>query len=226
MCGYRLPVLLVIVFLLSPTATYTQTSLVQPSTSLSNTADWQFPSAQRYREISIYSGQTFANPQIMSDLGCQHVFLAGARLTGRLITTPHLYIRGNADVKPLALYYRDTGRGREYTYGGGGSVGLQFAPRREMRWLPYFDVDGGFQAFPHDIPLPDTRRVNMMIDFGPGLRIPMHGNNAIKTGVWFFHFSNGNTAPRNPGFDSFMAYAAYTYRNFWPHLRHNRVPAE
>ena len=66
----------------------------------------------------------------------------------------------------------------------------------------------------------------MMIDFGPGLRIPMQGNNAIKTGVWFFHFPNGNTAPRNPGFDSFMAYAAYTYRNFWPHLRHSSVPAE
>jgi hypothetical protein len=129
-------------------------------------------------------------------------------------------------VKPLALYYRDTGRGREYTYGGGGSVGLQFAPRREMRWLPYFDVDGGFQAFPHDIPLPDTRRVNMMIDFGPGLRISMHGNNAIKTGVWFSIFPTEIRRYEIRGVDSFMAYAAYTYRNFWPHLRHNRVPAE
>jgi hypothetical protein len=77
MFGYRLAVLLVIVFLLSPIATYTQTPLVQPSTSLSNTGDWQFPSAQRYREISIYSGQTFANPQIMADLGGQHLFLPG-----------------------------------------------------------------------------------------------------------------------------------------------------
>jgi hypothetical protein len=120
MCCYRLAFSLVIVFLLSPIATYTQTSLVQPSTSLSNTGDWQFPSARRYREISIYSGQTFGNPQIMSGLGGQHLFLARARLTGRLITTPHLYISGNADVRPLALYSRDIEHGREYTYGEAG----------------------------------------------------------------------------------------------------------
>src|ERR1700739_1866059 len=118
MCCDRLAFSLVIVFLLSPIATYTQTSLVQPSTSLSNTGDWQFPSARRYREISIYSGQAFGNPQIMSGLGGQHLFLARARLTGRLITTPHLYISGNADVRPLALYSRDIEHRREYTYGG------------------------------------------------------------------------------------------------------------
>lgn len=174
------------------------------------------PAQHRYREISIYTSQTIANPQIMSDLGGQHLFLAGGRLTSRLITARHLFIGGNADVKPVALYWRSTSHGREYTYGGGGSVGLQFAPRRVTGWQPYFDVDGGFLAFPHDVPLPNTRRVNMMLDFGPGLRIPLRGNDALRTGVWFFHFSNGNTAVRNPGFDSFMVYAAYTYRNFVP----------
>ena len=223
MYSHRLPVLLILVFLLSPIATCAQAPLVRASTSLSDSVDWQFPSAQHYREISIYRAQTIANPQVMSDLGGQHLFVAGARLTGRLISTPHLYVSGNADVKPLALYSQD---GRQYTYGGGGSFGLQFAPRGEVRWQPYFDVDGGFLAFAHDIPLPDTRRVNMMIDFGPGLRIPLPGNSALKTGVWFFHFSNGNTAPRNPGFDSFMVYGAYTHRNFWPHLRHNREPTD
>ena len=107
----------------------------------------------------------------MSDLAGQHLWIAGSRLTGRLITTPHLYFSGNADVKPLALYSRNALQGRDYTYGGGGSVGLQFAPHRELRWRPFFDVDGGFLAFPHGIPLPNTQRVSMQIDFGPGLRV-------------------------------------------------------
>ena len=79
-------------------------------------------------------------------------------------------------------------------------------------------VDGGFLAFPHDVPTPNTRRVNMTLDFGPGVTIPMRGNNALRTGVWLYHFSDGNTAPRNPAFDGVMVYVSYTYRNFSPHL--------
>jgi hypothetical protein len=73
-------------------------------------------------------------------------------------------------------------------------------------------------AFPHDVPMPNTRRVNMTLDFGPGVTIAMRGNNAMRTGVWLYHFSDGNTAPRNPAFDGVMVYVSYTYRNFSPHL--------
>jgi len=174
------------------------------------------PSETRYRELTFYAGQTVANPQIISVLGGQHLFLLGVRTTSRLFTTKHLFIGGNLDLKPVALHSRDVPNGREYTYGGGGSVGLQFAPRNQWRWRPFFDVDGGLLAFTRDTPLPNTRRVNMTFDIGPGVLIPLRGNNAIRTGVWWFHFSNGNTAPHdwNPAFDGVMLYASYTYRNF------------
>jgi hypothetical protein len=48
----------------------------------------------------------------------------------------------------------------------------------------------------------------------------------MKTGIWLFHFSNGNTAPRNPPFGGCIVYATYTYQNFWPHFRHNHLTAE
>ena len=41
------------------------------------------------------------------------------------------------------------------------------------------------------VPTPNTRRVNMTFDFGPGVTIPMRGNNALRTGVWLYHFSDG-----------------------------------
>jgi hypothetical protein len=175
-----------------------------------------------YRELSFYVAQSFRNPQIMSDLGGQHLFLTDIRLTSRLFTTRHLFIGGNVDLKPLALHSLNTPIGRRYTYAGGGGAGLQFVPRVAWRWQPVFDVDGGFLAFSHDVPKPDTRRVNMTLDFGPGMLIPLKGNNAMRTGLWFFHFSDGNTAPRNPAFDGFMVYWSYTYRNFAPHLRRRR----
>jgi len=179
-------------------------------------------SIHHYRELSIYTSGMLANPQLMSDLKNQRLFFTGVRLTSRLFTTRHLFIGGNLDVKPLVIHSRSVPNGRQYTYGGGSSVGLQFAPRVVWRWQPFFDVDGGFLAFPHDVPTPNTRRVNMTLDFGPGVTIPLRGNNALRTGVWLYHFSNGNTAPRNPAFDGVMVYVSYTYRNFAPHLSRRR----
>ena len=62
----------------------------------------------------------------------------------------------------------------------------------------------------------------MTLDFGPGVMVPLRGNNAMRTGVWLFHFSDGNTAPRNPAFDGIMVYVSYTYRNFAPHFARKR----
>ena len=173
---------------------------------------------RHYRELSMYTSGMLANPQLMSDLKNQRLFFTGVRLTSRLFTTRHLFIGGNLDAKPLVIHSRSVTDGRQYTYGGGSSVGLQFAPRVGWRWQPFFDVDGGFVAFPHDVPMPNTRRVNMTLDFGPGVTIPLRGNNAMRTGVWLYHFSDGNTAPRNPAFDGVMVYVSCTFRNFSPHL--------
>ena len=85
----------------------------------------------------------------MSDLKGQRLFFAGVRTTSRPFTTPHLFIGGNLDVKPLVIHSRTLPSGRQYTYGGGFSVGLQFAPRVAWHWQPFFDVDGGFVCFPH-----------------------------------------------------------------------------
>ncbi len=40
----------------------------------------------------------------------------------------------------------------------------------------------------------------------------------MRTGVWLYHFSEGNTTPRNPAFEGVMVYVSYTYGNFSPHL--------
>jgi hypothetical protein len=203
-------------------AAQAQTNFVDNSSNAAEPAIIAPPSTHRYREFSIYTSGTLANPQLMSGLKDQRLFFTGVRLTSRLFTTRHLFIAGNVDVKPLVIHSRSVPNGREYTYGGGSGVGLQFAPRITSRWKPFFDVDGGFLAFPHDVPTPNTRRVNMTFDFGPGVTIPMRGNNALRTGVWLYHFSDGNTAPRNPAFDGVMVYVSYTYRNFVPHLPRKR----
>ena len=169
-----------------------------------------------YREFSVYVAESIGYPQVMSDLDTQRLFLLGLRYTGRLHSFRHTNLSGNADLKPVALYSLDLTGHRQYTYGGGGTVGLQFSPRRELRWQPFFDVDGGLLAFTQNTPLPDTRRVNMVLEFGPGVYLHRTSRRSLKTGVWFFHFSNGRTVSHNPGFDSFMFYLAYTFCDLTP----------
>jgi hypothetical protein len=211
-------VALIALFLLfQSTAAQAQSNFVDVDSNSIEPTITATTSPRHYQELSIYTSGMLANPQLMSDLKNQRLFFTGVRLTSRLFTTRHLFIGGNLDVKPLIIHSKSVPTGREYTYGGGSGVGLQFAPRVGWRWQPFFDVDGGFVAFPHDVPMPNTRRVNMTLDFGPGVTIPLRGNNAMRTGVWLYHFSDGNTAPRNPAFDGVMVYVSYTFRNFSPH---------
>lgn len=219
---FRSALFLTLLALVASSTTRAQSTIVDTPASSTTSDVSPVSSPHRYRELSFYTAQTFDNPQIISYLSGEHLFLTGVRLTSRLFTTPHLFIGGNLDLKPLAIYSRNIPNCRPYTYGGGGSVGLQFALRTSWRWQPFFDVDGGLLAFTHDIPLPYTRRVNMTLDFGPGALIHLRGNNAVRAGFWVFHFSNGSTAPHhwNPGFDGLMLYVSYTYRHFSPHHLH------
>jgi hypothetical protein len=167
-------------------------------------------------EFSIYSGQSFGYPLILSDLPGQRLTIVGARLTSHFIDFHHTTLNYNFDLKPIAIYSNDIYGPRKYTYGGGGALGLQILPHNHWRYRPFFDVNGGLLAFTKQTPVPDSRRVNITLDFGPGLYIPIDSRHSLKTGVQFFHFSNAWTAHLNPGFDSFFVYVSYTIPNIHP----------
>ncbi len=167
-------------------------------------------------ELSIYTGQSFGYPLILSDLPGQRLAISGARLTSHFIEFHHTTLNYNFDIKPLTIYSNDIYGPRRYTYGGGGALGLQILSHNHWRYRPFFDVNGGLLAFTKQTPVPDSRRVNITLDFGPGLYIPIDRRHSLKTGVQFFHFSNAWTAHLNPGFDSFFVYLAYTIPNVHP----------
>ena len=112
-------------------------------------------------------------------------------IVGPFVYHPTPLHRRQRGPEVLVLHSVNIPNGRRYTYGGGGGVGLQFTPRATWLWQPIFDVDGGFLAFPHGVPTPNTRRVNMT-RLRPRYSYPVKGNHAMRTGVWLFHFSDGN----------------------------------
>jgi hypothetical protein len=117
----------------------------------------------RYHELSFYTGQSFGYPLIMSSLKDQRLFVIGLRYTQFWHAFRHMNMNWNADIKPLALYSNDLYGPREYTYGGGVTLGAQFVPHTHWRCQPVFDMDGGMIAFTKDTPVPDSRRVNLTL---------------------------------------------------------------
>jgi hypothetical protein len=106
--------------------------LAAPSAACAQTAISDLPDSSIISDISpVPSHQRY---QLMSDLGGQQLFFSGVRTTSRLFATPQLFIGGNLDLKPLAIYSLNRPNGTEYTYGGGGSIGLQCRATQ-----PWFD---------------------------------------------------------------------------------------
>ena len=64
-------------------------------------------SERRYQEFTLYSGQSFGYPQIMSDLDGQRLLLVGARYTAHFHYFSRFTLNWNADLKPIALYSND-----------------------------------------------------------------------------------------------------------------------
>ena len=215
------------VLLLLPCIAFSQT-LANPSIS---TEPSPAPKAffRDNHELSLFGGQSFGYPEVLSAVPDQRIAIIGVRWTSHFFDLKQTTVNWSADLKPLALfstdYYKQTGftyiaGPRQYTYGGGAGIGLQFVPRTHWRCQLVFDVDGGFLAFTKETPIPNSRRVNITFDFGPGLYIPTGHNHSVKLGAQFFHFSNADTARRNPSFDTILLYAAFTFRNI--HLSRGR----
>jgi Lipid A 3-O-deacylase (PagL) len=147
----------------------------------------------------------------------------GSRLTTRshYLHPKQFELSWNLDLKPLVVYSNDLYERRLYTYGGGAGTGLQFLPYNHWRSKLVLEINGGFLAFTKETPVPLSRRVNMTFDFGPGFYIPAGQNRSLKVGASFYHFSNAFTVKRNPSFDTFLVYTAYTFRDF--HFRTSRA---
>jgi hypothetical protein len=219
-------VLVLLLFSLFPALAFSQSPSADLSSDSTDTVNSVNPIpavdifSRNYHELSFYAGQSVGYPLIMSSLKDQRLFLLGTRFTAQWHNFKGFALNWNADLKPLALYSNDLNGPREYRYGGGGSIGIQFVAHNHWRWKPAFDVDGGILAFTKQTPVPDSRRVNISFDFGPAFYIPVNDTQAVKIGVWFFHFSNGFTAQRNPNMDTFMPYIAFTFRSDRPIFHH------
>ena len=163
-----------------------------------------------FTDMTFWSAQTVGSVNVMSTYPGQEMFATGIGLRRHLYSFPHTDLRWNFEIVPLCMPSFPTVHSRVYHHGGGGALGLDFAPRRRWKVQPFIDVNFGLLGFTTETPVA-TRRTNFSLQFGPGFQIPLRGRSSLKTGITFFHFSNAHTVERNPGFDGLLIYMGYSF---------------
>jgi hypothetical protein len=115
---------------------------------------------------------------------------------------------------------------RERAYGSGLSpVGFQadFLPLHRVQ--PFLSTDGGFIYFDQRVLSPQGSQFMYTIDFGTGVNIFHHKNQAITIGYRYQHLSNANISHHNPGTDANTFYVGVSRfktkgdRRTWRDLR-------
>lgn len=105
---------------------------------------------------------------------------------------------------------REVGRGSVYGFGF-LPIGLKFNFGARRRVKPFAGGSAGFIRFREPVPVFDTTRTPFAFDFGGGVQIFSGGRQSLTVGYKFHHISNANTSPVNPGLDSNIIYAGYSF---------------
>lgn len=141
-----------------------------------------------------------------------------------VLTSRHTSLRWVSEVVPVAILWQPTGQyydsrlnatltqpaNTKYAFGL-TPLGLQFNVMRHRKVQPFAGIDGGFLVFNGAVPVPDARAFNFTFSFGGGVEIFTSDHNSLTLGFKYHHLSNNETAPANPGVDSPMVYAGYSW---------------
>jgi hypothetical protein len=102
--------------------------------------------------------------------------------------------------------------GRQWTMGVAMSpVGFQWNFLPLHRSQPFFDGHGGFMHSAQAIPTGGAGSFNFTFDFGAGIELYRSKSRSIRAEYRFHHISNANTARVNPGIDSGLLQATYSF---------------
>jgi hypothetical protein len=175
----------------------------------------------RKNEWSHWYGASFGSGHVFGFAQDRRLYLANARYGRSFATVKNIRLRYTAEITPLAVLCEPyaggvptlgTGTSRAFTYGGGFSpVGLQINFRDGKRLQPVLDSNGGALWFTRPVLSPEASRFNFTVHVGVGLQIFLPPGRALTMGYRYHHLSNANIMNRNPGTDSHMLYARFSF---------------
>lgn len=102
---------------------------------------------------------------------------------------------------------------RRTVYGFGlEPVGFDFNFRRRHRFQAVLGINGGFLKFAQDVPISNSNSFNFTFSLRSGVQIFTSESRSVTVGFRYHHISNADTGnPFNPGIDSGVIYASYSF---------------
>lgn len=177
------------------------------------------PAAARApNEIGLFGGGSVASSTLIGKWTDFDFGLLAFRYARNLWGDGTFALDWTVDAIPLALLALDRGGQpgqdngpKEVVYGAGiAPIGLRFDYDGLGWWRPYVASSVGFLMFEERVPATGTK-FNFTWDFGVGAQFFVTDEQAITLGYDFHHISNAYTGSSNPGFDSNIIYAGYSF---------------
>ncbi len=185
-------------------------------------------------EFGVWGGASFDSPTLIGKSEDSRFGIVGLRYARVVAAGNGMALKYTIDAVPVAVLSYERGRfvpdstpgvfrfetSRKSVYGAGiAPIGLQLNFRRSKRVQPFAGGSLGFIYFTE--PVPDERSViepgragkqfNFTADFGGGVQFFTSERRALTFGYRYHHLSNGNRGEINPGFDSNLFYAGFSF---------------
>ncbi|MGH9844257.1 MAG: acyloxyacyl hydrolase [Blastocatellia bacterium] len=165
-------------------------------------------------------GSSFGSPTLIGTATERKLFLLGLRYGRILGGSRNVAYEYTADVIPVAFVFQPDFARRinrhddAAVYGTGVSpVGFRFIFNRRGRVKPFAGLSGGFLYTHRPVPVDvaGATRFNFTFDFGGGVQVFTRQRWAITIGYNFHHLSNANRSRVNPGLDSNVIHAGFSF---------------
>jgi hypothetical protein len=191
----------------------------------SNVSRQQYSNLAFKQNLNVFLTGTFANNSFYAKSFDRHLSLLGLQY-GLLLKHNRIFALSYIpEITPVALLAQPSIRGfavrrsilsvtqTQYVYGlGSNPVSFEVVFRPLHKLEPLLDAQGGFLYFSSRVPSVSAARFNFVADGRIGVKIVFSSARALSVAYVFHHLSNAFEAKDNPGMDSQMIYAGYTFK--------------
>jgi opacity protein-like surface antigen len=165
-------------------------------------------------EFGLWAGGSPDSTKSIGSTEDRSLLLVGLRYGRILAAWESLSLEYTLDIFPAAVVFEpdDVRSGNSTIYGAGLSpLGLKLNFGQESWIKPFVAASVGFLYFQDDVPVPHSSRFNFTPEIGLGVQFFLAPKRAVTLGYKFHHMSNANTGSSNPGMDSHVIYAGFSF---------------
>ena len=170
--------------------------------------------ARGTHEFGVWAGGSPDSSELIGATEDRNLFLFALRYGYVLGSWDSLSLQYTFDIFPAALMFEpDRGRrGSSTIYAAGLSpVGFKLNFGQQSWIKPFIALSVGFLYSSKDIPVPNSSRLNFTPEVGLGVQFFFTPKQALTLGYKLHHISNAGIDSRNPGLDSHLFYAGYSF---------------